>query len=352
VTESRRSFTSGSDWFRRVDRSSIWIVLFCVGAAGMVWAHQQETPTTSRYTISGRVSDPLGLRPAEAVLRVGTHHDGGFSSSSVPTRADGTFVTRPLSPGTYVLEVVRTPHSAVAPATVVGFTMATVGTANVTGVTVEVRRDTAVHGRFRMESDNPAAPWPSSIVVNAILALEGAPLMRGTVADGAPGGRFVLRNAFGPSVVRPGWVGGSGGSWWLARILLNGTDITNVPTDFSNHPDAQLDVVFTQHPARFEGRVHDAEGRPLPGAWVLVCAADPKLREAWATTSHAVRADTKGTFRFATLPGRYFARAFVPDAFASRAVALRELAQVEQDGLAIEVRDRELQSVALKVREP
>ena len=69
---------------------------------------------------------------------------------------------------------------------------------------VEVRRDTVIVGRFRMESDNPSAEWPPQIGVNAFLAFDGKPLLNGTVAKGAAEGQFVLRNAFGPRVLRCG----------------------------------------------------------------------------------------------------------------------------------------------------
>ena len=75
-----------------------------------------------------------------------------------PTAA---FVTKPVPPGTYLLEVVRTPHSATSREMVVGVTIVTVTTDNVTGVAVNVRRDVALEGKFRMESDDPAAPWPT-----------------------------------------------------------------------------------------------------------------------------------------------------------------------------------------------
>jgi hypothetical protein len=303
------------------------------------------------HVISGRVMDPLGLRPPEAILTLGVEDNGGFSAAPIQTQADGSFVTPQLRPATYVLQVVRTPHSPTQRATVVGLTIVPVTTADVTGVTVVVRRDTALKGRFRMESDNPAAPRPKAIIVNAYLALDGAPLLNGTVAEGAPGGRFVLRNAFGPQVVRPGYML-SGASWWPTRILLDGADITNVPTDFSKHQDGELEVVFTQHPARFEGTVRDREGRPAPRAWVLLCAADRNLWQAWATTSQAVRADANGVFRLTSLPGRYHARALAPSTFLSRSNARQRAAQLAPGGLAVELGERELKTFDLVIREP
>lgn len=137
--------------------------------------------------------------------------------SPVTIAPDGSFVTPPLNAGTYILQLVRTPQSFEHAEAVVGFRIVDVGTSDVSGITVDVRRDTAIRGRFRMESDDPAAEWPTHIGVSAYLALEGMPLGPGIHAEGAPAGEFVLRNAFGPRVLRCGWALAS-----LAPVAVSG----------------------------------------------------------------------------------------------------------------------------------
>jgi hypothetical protein len=229
----------------------------------------------------------------------------------------------------------------------VGFRTVSVGNADVTGVTVEVRRDTALTGRFRMETDNPAAEWPQ-IVVNAFLALDGKPLMDGTTAEAAPAGSFVLRNAFGPRVVRCGYSLVHGHGWWPTRVLLNGADITNVPTDFSAQ-DGALEVVFTQHPSAFRGTITDQQGAPAKGAWVIAFAADRALWQEWATTSHAVQADAKGAFDFASLPGRYLVRALPPTPFSSRRLTPQQMAGLATQALTVDLPEREVKTLTLTV---
>ena len=148
----------------------LWVLfLACLLAVPVTLAYQEGAPTQKGHVISGRIVDPHRLRPEDAVLMLGTEQDGGFSSVPVHMGADGSFVTKRLNLGTYVLEVVRTPHSRTKAAIVVGFSIVPVSTADVAGVTVAVRRDTAILGRFRMESDNAAAEWPPHIVVYAFL---------------------------------------------------------------------------------------------------------------------------------------------------------------------------------------
>ncbi|MCX6539253.1 MAG: hypothetical protein NT151_10035 [Acidobacteria bacterium] len=257
-----------------------------------------------------------------------------------------------LNPATYVLEVLRTPHSPTKAATVVAFSIVRLSTADVAGVTVTVRRDTAMTGRFRMESDNAAAEWPPVIVVNAFLALDQAPLLPGTVADGAPAGRFVLRNAFGPRVLRCGYTLAGGNSWWPTRVLLDGVDITDVPTDFSTHENGQLEVLFTQHPARFAGTVTDRQGQPARKAWILVFAAERTAWQQWATTSQAVQADGQGTFRFESLPGRYLVRALPAATFSSERSALRQIERFAVGAVPVELGPRELKTLRLALHEP
>jgi hypothetical protein len=282
---------------------------------------------------------------------LGQGENGSFGSTPVPVAPDGSFVTSTVRPGTKVLELVRTPHSATKRATTVALSIVTVSTADVSGVTVAVRRDTAITGTFRMESDNPKAEWPTQIVVNAWLAVAGAPFLGSTVAEGAPRGKFVLRNALGPRVLRCGYTLAPGSRWWPSRVVLDGKDITNVPTDFSAHENGHLEVTFTQHPARIAGTVTDAEGQPVRAPWILVWAADPKLWQEWATTSNVTQGDTSGRFSIAASPGRCVVRAVPQATFGSWADARHKLHRLAPGGVPVEVEERQVTRVSLTLQE-
>lgn len=327
------------------------VVVLCTLAVPVTLAAQGRAAIEQRYVISGRVVDPHQLRPEEAVLMLGREENGGFSSHPVPVAADGSFITPRLSSGTYVLEVVRTPYSTTKPATVVGLSIVPVATADVSGVTIAVRRDTAITGRFRMESDNPKAEWPPHIVVNAVLALEGLPMLTATLAEGAPGGKFLLRNAFGPRVLRCGYTLAPGSRWWPSRVLLDGVDVTNVPTDFSAHENGQLEVMFTQNPARIAGTVTDAQGQPVRAPWILVWSADPTLWQRWTTTSNVTQGDMRGKFSVPALPGAYLVRAVPQATFRSWSVARRQI-RFAADGVLVEVKERQVTTVKLTLQEP
>ena len=280
-----------------------------------------------------------------------TDNEGGSSGVPVPMDREGSFVTGRLRPARYLLQVVRTPHSKTQPATVVGFTVVSVEAADVSGVTVVIRRDTAITGRFRMESDEPDAVWPPHIVVTAFLAFDGAPLLNGTGADGAPAGRFVLRNAFGPRVVRAGYTLAPGHWWWPSRVTLDGVDITNVPVDFSEVKAGDLEVWFTQHPSRIRGVVTTVPGDPAEGAWVLAWPAEQKTWQPWSSRVHVLRSGEGGLFSVVTLPGKYLVRALPPGGLASRGDVTAQFESLAAGATPIELAAREAKYVVLRTGE-
>jgi hypothetical protein len=332
------------------------MVATCVGAVvaltvAVTVAQQNHGATAPGHFITGRVVDPHQLRPEEAILMLGQQDRDGVRYTPIKTSTDGSFITPRLGAGSYVLQIVRNPHSATKPAVVVGFTLVEVGMRDVSGVTVAVRRDTAITGTFRVESDNPNAEWPPDIGVTAFLALDGVPFLGSTGADGAPAGKFVLRNSFGPRVLRCNYSLAPGSRWWPSRVLRNGLDITNIPTDFSAHENGQLEVVFTQHPARIVGKVTNALGEAARAAWILVIGEDRALWQPWATTSMVAEADTMGRFSLvAPLPGRYLVSAVPQAMFDSRGDARRQILRFAPNGVPVDVKERGDATVNLALR--
>ena len=327
------------------------LVIAAAVVAGLSGRAEQTFPPGPRYTITGKVIDPLRLQPEGAILTLGrVTDDGAFGSGPVQIGADGAFVARDLAPGTYIVEVVRTPHSATKPAVPVAFQLLRVTNADLTDVRVEIRRDTAVTGRFRMESDNPAAAWPPHIHVNAQLALDGLGFAGSKGADGAPAGTFILRNAFGPRVLRCGYTLAPNSWWWPSRVLLDGVDITNVPTDFSEHETGRLEVVFTQRPTRLRGTVADADGAPVRAPWIVVASANKSLWQFWASTSDVSQGNTTGAFSLPLLPGDYLVRALPQTTFDSWAAARRQIEKYAAAGMPVTVTETGVSTVGLTVQ--
>lgn len=323
-------------------------VAFCAVLAPVVLAQSHENTSTRRHVISGRLVDPHRLRPAEAVLLLGREDNGTFTSNPLPIAADGSFATPAVGAGVYILEIVRAPYSQGRPGSTVGFRVIHVGASDVSGASVAIEQDMTRTGTFRMESDDPRAKWPPHIVVNAQVAVEGSGFLGSDVAEGATGGTFVLRNVLGPRVLRCGYTLAPGHDWWPSRVMLDGADITNVPTDFSQHKNGKLEVVFTQHPARIIGTVMDGEGRPARAPWILLTSAEPKLWQSWATTSMVTQGNTKGAFSLAVTPGAYLVRAVPQETFHSWPDARRQIERFATSGVRVDVtKEREAAPVTL-----
>jgi hypothetical protein len=199
-----------------------------------------------------------------------------------------------------------------------------------------------------METSDPQAKWPPHIGVHAYLALDGAPLMDATAADGAPTGTFVLRNAFGPRVLRCTYNLLPGEWWWPAQVVLDGRDVTNVPTDFTEHEGGRLEIVFTNRPARIIGRVVDEQGRPARAPWILLLGADRRLWQQWATTTVAAQGNTTGRFSLPALPGRYFVRALPQTAFTSWNAAQRAILQIAPSGVTVQLDNEKVKILELR----
>jgi hypothetical protein len=200
-----------------------------------------------------------------------------------------------------------------------------------------------------MESDNPVAAWPPQIAVQALLALDGSGTLDSTVAEGAQGGTFVIRDIYGPRVLRCGYVLASGIQWWPGRVLLDGVDITDVPTDFSELQNGRLEIVFTQHPARLAGTVRDRHEQPVGKAWVAIFSAERARWQPWSAAAKAIRADLNGAFDITMRPGRYLIRALSPHTFAALRPALRDFEGLAQGAIAVAINEREHKEVSLSI---
>jgi hypothetical protein len=316
-----------------------------------VESYLPERPNApDRHVISGRVIDSRGLAPHGVVIRVtAPKADGSGTLSSTSIGADGSFETQRFPPGEYVLTVMeQTPGYDFVVPSEGAFALVTIGTSNVRDVTLRTIRNVTVDGKFRMESDNPSAAWPPEITVGAYLALDGMNLVPSAHPEGGPGGTFVLRGVRGPHVLRCGYSLAPGNWWWPSKVLLDGVDITNVPTDFGDAENSRLEVVFTQHPAGFTGTVSDPKGQPVPSALVVLFSADRALWQPWSTTSHVLVADAKGAFSVPVLPGRYLARALPPGAFPSRR-ARPDYERFSREAVAVELGERERKILTLTI---
>ena len=112
--------------------------------------------------------------------------------------------------------------------------------------------------------------------------------------------------------------------WTLARVVLQGRDITDVPYDFQSGDVDGIEVVLTKRVGGITGTALDGD-KPADPVAVVVFGADG---DSWPYLSRTLRAVQPQSGAFTVrglLPGRYFAVAVRPGTPRSSEEALRAL---------------------------
>ena len=126
------------------------------------------------------------------------------------------------------------------------------------------------------------------------------------------GTSFTLKDLFGQVVLRGS---APGGSYFLRAVLLDGKDITDVPTALTSAHNGRLQVVFSSRLASLEGFVMDDAGKPTRDATIWIFGAE---EVSWVPFSSRMRttgiAGDDGKFATRGLrEGRYYVAAVPPN---------------------------------------
>ena len=280
----------------------------------------QETPV---FTIRGTVLNSNGepVRNAGVTLMRPDEGPGAIGGGLDPS---GQFILRNVAPGTYDLVAnymppnVRADSSGRMEGREMAMVRVDVASADIEGLVVTTSPGVTFTGQIVF--DEPA-PEGMRTQVNIIPGQQrmfgptGRVEVKGdTFIVTETFGRVLLRGNAGPTVQArqvpaPGSPGPLQPGWSVKHVLLNGKDITDVPTEFSAAHSGRVQVVFTSRAPSLEGTVVDESGQPAR-ATVLVFSAD---EEAWTSNSSRIRSgpvrdDGKFTIR-GLRAGRYYAAA-------------------------------------------
>jgi hypothetical protein len=285
-------------------------------------------PANQTFKVSGRVLTPSGepLRGKNHLILIGYGEGDHSTNGTYAIEDDGSFQCD-LPPRRYLFTAASelTPKGEVKPLEDRGYTAVTVLGADVSGVIIQMRPRVRVRGRARYDADRSGTTYPS-VNIFSVPAFDGLGVLVGEESAQWFGsdGSFELVVGAVPVVIRNGYSTRQD-LWWPGPVLLDGRDITDVPTDFSK-THGELEVVFTQRPIGVFGIVTEESTQlPAENASVVIFPVDPTQRQPWSDGTRLVAADDQGRFWKSLSPGRYLAVAFPAGTLASQSDIFRDL---------------------------
>jgi hypothetical protein len=304
--------------------------------------------------VSGTLTGPEGPASNLPVTLTPADYEDLVTPIGAPTAMTdgaGRFTFGSVTPGSYVLRVVKSPGGAgdmMVTRTAGGATMVTmtrtitvdgappalptdqtmwaelsvpVASSDVTGLSVALRPAIRTNGTIAFTG---GAVKPTSDKLSAIsVSLEAAD-GRTAAAGGSARGRVDPNGTFQTMGVPPGKyivrVQGAPEGWSFLGAMIGGRDVSIEPVELSSSDVGGIALTFTDHPASFGGTVTTASGAPDPGASVVLF---PTESDGWAGHGasprriRTARVAKDGSFDITNLPpGQYFAAA-VSDAIAA-----------------------------------
>ncbi|MEW5981787.1 MAG: carboxypeptidase-like regulatory domain-containing protein [Acidobacteriota bacterium] len=268
-------------------------------------------------SVSGILVDPAGRHLARATVFLIVRDHTGVSPlvARMATGADGGFSFRNVPAGAYTIQAFGPPPPGAggglgqAP---FGYLSVATSGADLDGLRVIVRPGTTMRGRVVFEGDDVARPRPDEVrVFPRPVGFESAPIIGGGPPRSTIDEKwdFEVRDQSGWRIVR---VDVQSTAWSLARVAINGVDVTDTPVDFRSADVDGVEVVLTSRGASVTGSVKTDAGHLVRECAVVVFAAD---RERWMFPSRFVamaRPNQDGVFSVHGLPPEGYLAIAVP----------------------------------------
>jgi protocatechuate 3,4-dioxygenase beta subunit len=295
--------------------------------------------------IDGVVVDPYGrLNMAAQVTLMSVDPLGIAASRSVSAQlgeGGGRFTLAGVAPGAYTLRVQlrvpvppANPGATTVPSPVFLWAQSdvTVSGGDVTGVTLVLQPALALAGRVMLERS--AGPNRADDLARVRVFLQSAPppgqprvsISNVTTTAAADGtfsfpsvvpGRYRLSATYGGPAAQPG-APLPAESWIVTSAMIGDRDAADVPVDIG--PAGGLDQIvvrLTDRGGEIAGMLQDAGGRPATDYYVVVFAADPKLRLRGSRRLVSLRPASDGQYAARNLPPGQYLIAAVTDMEAS-----------------------------------
>ena len=266
--------------------------------------------------VSGTVLDSQGrpIYPAEVQMwtRIGdmfTTAPGG--STSVITRADGSFAFAGIVPGDYAVQVRTRLAGALGPPAVdeTGSLSLSVPNGDMSGIVIRTSKGTPVAGRVVWEGAAPRTlPPPARFRVTAE-TVDAAGLGGIMVTDVGKEDDFRFNNLSGSYQL--GLPLPENVNWRVRSVTFGGDDFTDAPIDLAGRASVDgVVITMTDKVSNLSGSVSDGNGKTVSQYVIVVQPADQKEPRVAARFVRTARPDTNGRFEIRNIrPGRYVATA-------------------------------------------
>jgi hypothetical protein len=273
-------------------------------------------------SVTGTLIDPEGHPFDRTNVVLMGNAATGRSAKTASVSRDGTFRISDVIPGTYFLRVDEPgcpPFNADCRAAALragadrwlGIFEEVTIEGDLTGLQLVARRGAHLEGRI-VSDGRPFTFDPRTLRVGTARHIGAQPnvteattMMNGIAA--ASDGSFAIDHVLGRSTLN---VSALPDGWKVKTVRLNGTDITEQPTDFGEGTRRQVEVVLTNQISELFGRVTDRRGQAVSNYTVVVF---PDNRDRWMFPSRSVqaaRSRNDGTYEIQELPsGTYLATA-------------------------------------------
>jgi hypothetical protein len=257
--------------------------------------------------VEGFVTMPPGMRVQLTLMKADPASPHQATMGASPA-ADGRFAFTRVPPGHYAIRARAFPTSVRTGATPAESTFwarteVIVSGENVDGVTLSLEPALTLTGRITFESNDGGAP----VLENFRLPLPiGA---RGTSSAPIPSvlvnaDRVTLQGVVpGPYrfMSTPHGIRTPVARWWLKSIRIDGTEVLDEALTIPPS-SRQLDVTFSDRASELSGRVTDAAGAPVTGAFAVIFSENSASRFPHSRRVAAVRLNAEGRYVVSNLP--------------------------------------------------
>jgi hypothetical protein len=238
-----------------------------------------QVQRTGTFTVSGRVVNEAGALARDAqVMLVRIERLGSSAGSDGVVMDKGAFTLKGIVPGEYIIRAtVGGGGNSAGDAAEQGSLPLRVESSDVTGLVLPTSRGASVRGRVRVQGTLPASALRRlHVQASPDTSANALPFGRPPVVAISDDGTFELKQLFGQLAIA---VNGLPDGWFVNTVTYRHTDITDRLIEFVTSPDEDsLQIVLSNRAAHVTAQVRDADGKAVPGAVVLLIAADPGRR--------------------------------------------------------------------------